>query len=158
MDYVASILDRLPGAPARRNTGIKRLLESLQSYLAPDQVVDKMASIVRLVQASIQRGIQGTEYADRILAAIGIDLLSPVKLGVAYCGKQKSPTLHTQRGLAEDTGDLSHTRFHNIHCCLYFSVTYSIVDRKWIISYNLNFEVYKFFNISDINIFFRFAN
>jgi L-serine dehydratase len=41
--------------------------ESARGGLAPDQVMEKMASIVRLVQASIQRGIQGTEYADRIL-------------------------------------------------------------------------------------------
>jgi RelA/SpoT family (p)ppGpp synthetase len=38
MDYAATILARLPGASTRRNSGVKRLLETLESYLPPEQI------------------------------------------------------------------------------------------------------------------------
>jgi len=38
MDYAATILSRLPGASSRRNSGVKRLLETLGSYLGPEQI------------------------------------------------------------------------------------------------------------------------
>jgi GTP diphosphokinase / guanosine-3',5'-bis(diphosphate) 3'-diphosphatase len=38
MDYAASILARLPGASSRRNSGLKRLLETLESYMTPEQI------------------------------------------------------------------------------------------------------------------------
>jgi L-serine dehydratase len=41
--------------------------ESARSHLSHEQILDKMADIVRQLQSSIREGIQGTEYADRIL-------------------------------------------------------------------------------------------
>jgi RelA/SpoT family (p)ppGpp synthetase len=38
MDYAASILARLPGASSRRNSGLKRLIETLESYMTPEQI------------------------------------------------------------------------------------------------------------------------
>jgi RelA/SpoT family (p)ppGpp synthetase len=38
MDYAATILARLPGASTRRNSGVKRLLETLETYLPPEQI------------------------------------------------------------------------------------------------------------------------
>ena len=38
MDYTASILARLPGASSRRNSGLKRLIETLESYMTPEQI------------------------------------------------------------------------------------------------------------------------
>ena len=38
MDYAATILARLPGASARRGTGIKQLIETLDGYLPADQI------------------------------------------------------------------------------------------------------------------------
>ncbi len=38
MDYAATILARLPGASTRRNSGVKRLLETLEAYLPPEQI------------------------------------------------------------------------------------------------------------------------
>jgi len=38
MDYAASILARLPGAASRRDSGVKRLIETLESYLPPEQI------------------------------------------------------------------------------------------------------------------------
>ena len=41
--------------------------ESARSHLSHEQILDKMTDIVRQLEASIREGIQGTEYADRIL-------------------------------------------------------------------------------------------
>jgi L-serine dehydratase len=41
--------------------------ESARGNLSHDQVLQKMQEIVRIMQASIQQGIAGTDYADRIL-------------------------------------------------------------------------------------------
>ena len=38
MDYAASILARLPGASSRRNSGLKRLIETLEAYMTPEQI------------------------------------------------------------------------------------------------------------------------
>ena len=38
MDYAATLLARLPGAAARRGTGIKQLLETLEDYMTPEQI------------------------------------------------------------------------------------------------------------------------
>jgi guanosine-3',5'-bis(diphosphate) 3'-pyrophosphohydrolase len=38
MDYAASILAHLPGASSRRNKGISRLVETLESYMPPEQI------------------------------------------------------------------------------------------------------------------------
>ena len=38
MDYAASILARLPGASSRRDSGLKRLIETLESYMTPEQI------------------------------------------------------------------------------------------------------------------------
>ena len=38
MDYAASILAKLPGASSRRDSGLKRLLESLETYMTPEQI------------------------------------------------------------------------------------------------------------------------
>ena len=38
MDYAASILARLPGTSSRRDTGVKHLLETLETYLPPEQI------------------------------------------------------------------------------------------------------------------------
>ncbi len=38
MDYAATILSRLPGSSPRRVRGLRRLIETLESYLAEDQV------------------------------------------------------------------------------------------------------------------------
>jgi L-serine dehydratase len=41
--------------------------ESARGNISPDQVVGQMAEIVRVLQNSIQQGIRGTSYADRLL-------------------------------------------------------------------------------------------
>jgi RelA/SpoT family (p)ppGpp synthetase len=38
MDYAASILARLPGASSRHDSGLKRLIETLESYMTPEQI------------------------------------------------------------------------------------------------------------------------
>ena len=38
MDYATSILSRLPGASSKRNSGLKRLIETLESYMKPEQI------------------------------------------------------------------------------------------------------------------------
>ena len=38
MDYAATLLARLPGTGTRRDSGLKRLLETLESYLSPEQI------------------------------------------------------------------------------------------------------------------------
>jgi RelA/SpoT family (p)ppGpp synthetase len=38
MDYAATFLARLPGASMRRDHGFRRLIETLQSYLSPEQI------------------------------------------------------------------------------------------------------------------------
>lgn len=38
MDYAASILSRLPGASSWRDTGLKRLLDTLQTYMPQEQI------------------------------------------------------------------------------------------------------------------------
>jgi GTP diphosphokinase / guanosine-3',5'-bis(diphosphate) 3'-diphosphatase len=38
MDYATSILARLPGGSSRRNSGLKHLLETLESYMTPEQI------------------------------------------------------------------------------------------------------------------------
>ena len=43
------------------------LYESARGSLTHDQVMEKMREIVRILQTSIQEGIRGTEFADRIL-------------------------------------------------------------------------------------------
>jgi L-serine dehydratase len=43
--------------------------ESARGNLSHEQVLHKMQDLVRIIQSSIQQGIEGTEYADRILGA-----------------------------------------------------------------------------------------
>ncbi len=43
--------------------------ESARSRLAPEEVLRRMQEVVRILQASVQEGLKGTVYADRILGA-----------------------------------------------------------------------------------------
>ncbi len=38
MDYAASLFARLPGASSKRNSGLKRLLETLEAYMSAEQI------------------------------------------------------------------------------------------------------------------------
>ena len=38
MDYAASLLAKFPGASSRRDSGLKRLLETLDTYMTPEQI------------------------------------------------------------------------------------------------------------------------
>ena len=38
MDYAATLLSKLPGSSSRRDPGLKRLLETLDSYMTPEQI------------------------------------------------------------------------------------------------------------------------
>jgi L-serine dehydratase len=43
--------------------------ESARGNVPPEEVIEKMADIVRVMQQAVRNGIAGTEYADRILGA-----------------------------------------------------------------------------------------
>jgi GTP diphosphokinase / guanosine-3',5'-bis(diphosphate) 3'-diphosphatase len=73
MDYAATILSRLPGASMRRDHGFRRLIETLHSYLPPEQIEPVMQAYQ--FGASVHEGqkrLSGEPYISHPIAVAQI--------------------------------------------------------------------------------------
>ena len=60
--------------------------ESVRGDIPPAEVYDRMAAIVAIMRASIEQGLQGTEYADRILGCQSLQYKAQMENGRLLSG------------------------------------------------------------------------